>query len=154
MPVWSILGSVIRLCVRNSCGIRRGLLLGAGLAVVSGTAGCRSTPAYQGASHDVLATYHYRKLRSDLPGTIRVPAAIAAAESSLRSRGYAIRSSTSTEDRGRIEAALPDAGLFEEVVVLAEAIDASTRIEILIEPMGDQKRSRAIMDGILTRLGL
>src|SRR4029453_17052936 len=67
MPVWSILGSVIRLCVRNSCGIRRGLLLGAGLAVVSGTAGCRSTPAYQGASHDVLATYHYRKLRSDLP---------------------------------------------------------------------------------------
>jgi hypothetical protein len=143
--------------LRKKCGSTASRRLGA-LALLFGCvallAGCRAAPAYQGVKHEVLATYQYRRLRTDIPGSVRVPAAIAAAESSLRNRGYAVRSSTATEDRGRVEAVPPDAGLFEEVVVSAAAVGGATRVDIVIEPMGDQVRSRAIMDGILSRLGL
>lgn len=114
---------------------------------------CRSQPAPAGGTHETLATYSYRKLSADLPDSVRVQAAAAAAQAALLDSGYSIKESAVTDDSARIEALPPDAGMLEKVVVTVAAAGASTRIGIVVEPWGNQARSRAILDRILSRLG-
>jgi hypothetical protein len=100
-----------------------------------------------------VATYRYRRLTADLPPEIRVPAVIAAARTALLERGYAIQASSATEEQGSVSAAPPDPDLFESIEVLATQSPTGTHIRIITQPLGDQTRSRAVLDGILAKLG-
>lgn len=102
----------------------------------------------------MLATYRFRTLTSELPGDVRVPSLVAASEAALRRRGYAVRSSTSTEFNGAVDAVRHNADDLESLQVRIDARSSgSTRIEIRSEPLGDQAESRAILDAILAELG-
>lgn len=138
------------LCLRRHVALRA-------LPVVlmtMGGVGCKTTPAYQGSQRDVLASYRGRRLSAELPPTVRVPAAVAAAKAALMERGYAIRRSSSTEDSGQVDAVPADAGFMESISVDVRQSSGGTRIQIITSPFGSQTSSRAILDSILTNLGL
>jgi hypothetical protein len=134
----------------------RALALAAGgLIAASGAApaGCASEPRLQGDG-PVMATHSLGTLSAELGDDIRVQAVIAAAGDALRSRGYMIESSSATADAGRISARPPQARRFERVIVRAELTTTGTRATVAVRPTGDEARARAILDGILARLGL
>lgn len=119
-----------------------------------GLGGCKAKAGYQGSDRDVMAAYGVRKLRTELPATVRVPAVVAAADATLRDRGYGVTKSHATEDSGRVEAEPRTAGPLHEIVVTAKVIPDGTRVEVLMKPWGNEAKSRAILDGILVRLGM
>jgi hypothetical protein len=119
----------------------------------AGLAGCKAQAVSQGSERHVTASYRFRTLTADLPPDIRVPAATAAAQAALRSRSYAVKESTVTADAGRIEATPVDAGLLDKIIVSVKETGSNARIHVRVEPMGDQAKSRAILDSILTQLG-
>lgn len=121
--------------------------------IASALGGCNAEHAYHG-SGDILASYSVRTLKADLPPSIRVPGAIAAAGSALRSRGYAVVSSEATEDKGRVVATAPGATMGERTVVTVRQTDTGVRVSITAEPFGDESRSRLVLDAMLARLGL
>lgn len=129
-------------------------VLGALMIAAVSLPACKARPAYQGADRSIVAAYRIRKLRTELPPSVRVQAVVLAADAALRDRGYAVTSSRATEESGHIEAEPRGAGDFESVEVTARVIASGTRIEIRINPWGDEPKSRAILDGILARLGL
>jgi hypothetical protein len=137
--------------MRKFCGRTAAVIIGLPLA---GVPGCRGVDAYQGQRGDTRATYRYRRLSADLPASARVPAVVAAAEATLRGRGYTVTAAGTTEDNGHVDATPAQAGAFESVRVGVRQSSAGTRIEILVEPAGDQVRSRAILDSILATLGI
>jgi hypothetical protein len=117
-------------------------------------AGCSAKPAYQGQDRGVLAVYRFRTLSATLPGEIRVPAIVAASEAALRQRGYTVTHSSMSEDSARIDAEAHDAGLLESVCVKARVRPGEeTSLDIRFEPLGDQTKSRALLDTILAQLG-
>jgi hypothetical protein len=136
--------------MRKNCRWNRFMLL---VPVVLMT-GCNGTPAYQGSDREILATYRVRRLGAELPGTVRVPAALAAAKAALLRRGYAIKSATATEDAGEVTAVPADAGLLESLSIDIRRSSRGTRVQIIAEPIGDQTKSRAVLDAMLTELGL
>jgi hypothetical protein len=123
-------------------------------AMLGALAGCKARHGYQGSDGEVLAGYGVRKLRTELPARVRVQAVVAAADAALRDRGYAVKTAHATEDLGRVVAEPPGAGPLQSVVVTAEVVPDATRVEVLLKPWGDEARSRAILDGILVRLGM
>jgi hypothetical protein len=132
-----------------------GVMLVAGSLACLGLAACKSEHAYQGPRHDILASYNFRTLTCSVERDVRVPAVIAAAEVTLRQRGYSINSSRTTEESGEVEAEPFDANILESVIVKArQDRGLSTKIDVRIEPLGDQVKSRSILDAILSNLGL
>ena len=140
--------------MRNSCPGRTHRLALFFTLACAALAGCRGTPAYQGNQRDILATFRFRRLCADLPATVRVPAAVAASKAALLGRGYTIQSATATEDSGHVDAAPADAAMLESISVDIRQTPSATRIQIIAEPIGSQSRSRAILDAILSNLGL
>ena len=114
---------------------------------------CKATPAPQGKDGAVTGNFQIRKLTADLPPEVRVPAVIAAARATLIERGYSIQSFDATEDSGTVSAVPPDAGWFESVEVRARQTGTGTEVRIVHEPVGNQTRSRSILDGVLAKLG-
>jgi len=126
--------------------------LALGIALLTG---CQAQHAYQGPRHDVLASYRFRTLTCSVEREVRVPAVVAAAEATLRERGYSVTNSRASEETGEVEGEPFDPKILESVVVKAKMSKRqSTTIDVRIEPLGDQVRSRAILDGILSNLGL
>lgn len=116
--------------------------------------GCQTRNAAQGSDRTVIASYRGRELTADLPPHIRVPSIAAAAEATLRHRGYGITTKASTEDYARVEGEGPRAGVLERVIVRARQTPGKTRVQIVAEPLGDQTLSRSVLDEILASLGL
>lgn len=125
------------------------LLLLAALAL----SGCRATPAYQGSNQQVLATYHYRNLSADLPPDTRIPAIAVAARATLLERGYSIESESITEDHADFSAVPPNPDLFESLDVTIKQTNGGPQVRVTAQPLGDQPKSRAILEGILAKLG-
>lgn len=121
--------------------------------VTAAAVGCRSRPAVHGSDQSLVATYRARTLHAVLPATVRVQAVVAAADIALRDRGYAVTGSRSGEDAGTVEGRPADPRFMESVAVHARVVPEGTRVLVRFEPLGDESRSRAILDGILTRLG-
>lgn len=113
-----------------------------------------STTVQDHGRQNISAGYSGSTLSANLPASVRVQAAIAAAESALRDRGYAIGQRRSTEDTGFVNATPPNAGWMEKTTVAARVSGPGTRITVEVHPWGDQALSRAILDDILKRLGL
>lgn len=120
--------------------------------LVALTVGCKAKPAWQGRG-DVLALYQFRTLTAEFPDQIGVPAVVASAESALRSRGYAVTRSETTRDKGVVHAKKPDPSTLEKVVVIVRLSRLGTRVELRMDPLGNEAQSRAILDDMLVRLG-
>lgn len=107
----------------------------------------------QGASR-TSASYTLPKLSTSLPEWVTPRAVAAAAEQTLRDRGYAVTSSTATTDRIKVVARAPNTGPLKRYVVKGEWTRNGSSVSVKCDPLGDEVRSRAILDGILARLGL
>ena len=114
---------------------------------------CQSSYRPQGSSGTV-GTYSFGRASVRIAEPVRIPTIIAAANASLRSRGYTIESTESSVDEGKIIARQPDFKSFEKLVVSAALVPAGVEISITQQPFGDEERSRALMDSVLQRLGL
>jgi hypothetical protein len=106
----------------------------------------------------MVATYHatYRgwTLTTNLPAEARVPAVVAAAEQTLRARGYTITTSDSTEEVGEIIAHPPRTTNLPRIVIASSRGVSSTTVDMRVEPFGDQELCRSVLDGMLQRMGM
>ena len=120
--------------------------------VVVALAGCESTPKQQGSQSQLTATYKMGALSAVVPA--KVPAVMAAAEQTLRDRGYAIESSASTTEQGGIIARPPayNLGKTMKIDVASTATDETT-ITLSPNPW-DETLLRITLDRILARLGM
>lgn len=115
-------------------------------------AACSPQLSSHGREH-ITAAYSLGTLTCDLPDSVRVPAIMAAAEGALRGRGYSISAKASTDDRGRIYARAPRESRIEGVSIEARVTGAGHQVSVHVDPLGDDARSRALLDDILARLG-
>lgn len=115
-------------------------------------AGCEATPKQQGSQSQLTATYKMGALSAVVPA--KVPAVMAAAEQTLRDRGYAIESSASTTEQGGIIARPPayNLGKTMKIDVASTAADETT-ITLSTNPW-DETLLRITLDRILARLGM
>ncbi len=124
----------------------------AGSIVVVALSGCEATPKQQGSQSQLTATYKMGALSAVVPA--KVPAVMAAAEQTLRDRGYAIESSASTTEQGGIIARPPayNLGKIMKIDVASTATDETT-ITLSTNPW-DETLLRITLDRILARLGM
>lgn len=122
------------------------------VAVVPALSACSPQLSSHGREH-LTAAYSLGVLECELPDAVRVPAIMAAAEGALRGRGYSISSKASTDDRGRIYARAPRDSSVEGVSIEARVTSTGHRVSIHIDPLGDDTRSRVLLDDVLARLG-
>ncbi|HEX8876572.1 MAG TPA: DUF3568 family protein [Phycisphaerales bacterium] len=115
-------------------------------------AGCEATPKQQGSQSQLTATYKMGALSAVVPA--KVPAVMAAAEQTLRDRGYAIESSASTTEQGGIVARPPAYNLGKTLKVdIASTANDETSITLSAQPW-DETLLRITLDRILARLGM
>lgn len=135
----------------------RGLMIGFCLLVAGAgvlATGCSPVVKAHGRQGTVEATYARRTLSATLPASARVPAVIAAAEETVRARGYSVERSTATEEVGVLVARPPRTTDFPVITIDADVVPGATRVRLTVSPFGDQEMSRSILDGTLQRLGL
>jgi|ERR1043165_8486507 hypothetical protein len=129
------------------------------LALLAMLAACASKPVPQGESR-TMAAYSLGSLAATLPERARVQGVTAAADATLRSRGYAVTATRSTADAGHVYAKSPvHPGPFAisaatYVDVSAHIVGSGTEVSIKVGDFGDEAESRAILDDILRRLDL
>jgi hypothetical protein len=116
-------------------------------------AACSPQAKVQG-NKDTVATYHRMTLRANLPDESRVPAVIAAADQTLRARGYTVVRSSATEEKGELVAHPPRTTNLPRIVIESERGVSSTIVDLRVDPFGDQDLCRSVLDGMLQRLGL
>lgn len=105
-------------------------------------------------SNPIYATQSLGDLEAVIPEQMPVRAVIAAAEATLRDRGYTIWATRTTDERGRIEARPPSRDMGRKWVVEAwAATREQTAISISGGPWDDDQAARVLMDAILQRLG-
>ncbi len=110
-------------------------------------------PVSQGRTN-VMATYDMPHLSAVLPVEARVPAVIAAAEATVRARGYAVVDISSAEEIGKVVARPPRTSDIPTVRIESYKVFQGTKVVVTFWPWGDNAASRSILDGILQRLGL
>lgn len=131
--------------------LARVLVLSAPLALLA-LAGCEATPKQQGSQSQLTATYKMGALSAVIPA--KVPAVMAAAEQTLRDRGYAIESSASTTEQGGIVARPPAYNLGKTLKIdIASTASDQTSITLSAQPW-DETLLRITLDRILARLGM
>lgn len=131
--------------------LTRIVTLVAPLALIA-LAGCEATPKQQGSQSQLTATYRMGALSAVIPA--KVPAVMAAAEQTLRDRGYAIVSSASTTEQGGIVARPPSYNLGKTLKIdVASTATDETSITLSAQPW-DETLLRITLDRILARLGM
>jgi hypothetical protein len=148
LPIWSFLRPYT--LEPDMTRVAAALIVG----VASCLGACSPQVKSQGQHKDVTATYSTGTLTSTLPDTARVPAIIAAADQTLRARGYAVQRSNATEEVGEIVANAPRYNNYPRVKLRALRQSGGTNVEVSVEPFGDQELSRSVLDGVLQKLGL
>jgi len=140
--------------------LRLVMALGA-VGVVMGSVGCqRPTYREQGGTLTVYGVYANGVLASLTPPETRVPAVMAAAEETLRRRGYTITRRDITEDLGVLRAEPPHAvvrspvTVRDPVTVRAVLERDGTMVTVRVGRLGNEAASRAILDEMLRRVGL
>jgi hypothetical protein len=126
------------------------------LLLVGCLAGCSAPEArydWHGTSQ-TLAAFDSGSLHAELPGSVPVQSAVAAASMVLERRGYTITASESTDDRGRVVARPADAKLLRKITVTSRLTQTGTAVSIRTDPGGHEHISRDILERMLTRLGL
>lgn len=128
----------------------------AGLLVCFAVAsGCQPSVSSQGQRRDVMAAYQFRTLEARLGPEVQVLTVKAAAEQALRSRGYVIAAASGGNDRCRVVARSSGDGDWDQLVIESWVADRppATVVTVTCEPWGNEALSRAVLDGVLNRLG-
>jgi hypothetical protein len=144
--------------------VARFIAIAATLVFTFALPACKSVSAVAGSKRDITAKYAYRTLKAVVPETLRVPTVAIAADQALRNRGYMVASREITEDQARVEGLPPrDTSATHPLRSIDKAIvnidlvsgrtGPGTRIQITLDPLGDQAKSRAILDEMLQILG-
>lgn len=130
-------------------------VLGVGLAAAGCSSASSSREVYVGSrSNPIYATYSFGALEAQIPEPLPVRSAGAAAEATLRERGYMITSVRTTDDLVRVEARPPSREGGKRWVVESRATsDGQTLLSVECRPWGEDGASRVMMDAILQRLG-
>jgi hypothetical protein len=123
----------------------------AGLAAVG--AGCNPTYRTHGASN-IVGRYTPDKLTAELPGSISVASAVAAAEEQFRDQGYSILESKSTESEGTVVALAPRMNDYPRATVRITAGDGVTRVAIWKSLINEEALCRGILSRMCAKLGL
>lgn len=105
-----------------------------------------------GEKREILAEYSFGQLSATLPAEVGVATLRAAAESTLRSRGYVIIESASTDDRMRVVGTSRVDGRSEPTTISAKVTYSGVRVMIESGAFGDEGVSRVILDDVLRRL--
>lgn len=116
-----------------------------------GLVGCQARVTHVAGN---TAMYAGRTLTTTLPDDVRVPAVLAAADATMRARGYTVRHRRDTMDNGFVVAVPPERSLGEKVTVHASIARGGTFVQITADPFGNHALSAAILDAVLQRLGL
>lgn len=133
----------------------RSIAVALGASALMGALGaCATTEVQTQGDSRTQASYTLPKLTASLPEWVTPRAVAAAAEQTLRDRGYSVLSSAATTDSVKVVAKAPGTGPLKKHVVRASWNRSGSTVTVKSEPFGDETRSRAILDGILARLGL
>lgn len=124
------------------------------LASLCALASCNSAEVQTQGSRETEASYAMRSLTAALPEWVTPQAVAAAAEQTFRDRGYSVTSAVATTDSVRVVAREPNTGTLRKLIVTASWNRAGSSVSVVATPLGDQVRSRVILDGVLARLGL
>lgn len=136
----------------SRCVVRLSLL-GALGALAFGCA--KPVTTTHGRDQSVQAEYAMGNLEANLPATVGVLSVRASAEQTLRSRGYVITESFGSRDRFRTEASGPGSnGRRDQTSVEAWLTPSGTRVRIEAGLFGDEAAAKAVLDEMLTRLGM
>lgn len=102
-----------------------------------------------------MANYAMGTLSTILGPEVSVPTLRAAAENTLRARGYVITDSTGTADSMRVKGASRSGseGRLEPTVISARVTYSNTSLDVASGTFGDEAASRAILDDLLRRVG-
>ncbi|MBS0187180.1 MAG: DUF3568 family protein [Planctomycetes bacterium] len=114
--------------------------------------GCQVATQLQGKAAEVAANYKAGTLTATI--NAEPSQVLAAAEQTLRDRGYSIDEKGATEQQGGLFARPPAFNLGRTIRVnVVTTVDNATNIAITTNPW-DESLARITLDGILQRLGL
>ncbi|MBS0191326.1 MAG: DUF3568 family protein [Phycisphaerales bacterium] len=122
-----------------------------GLSLAS-LAGCQVTTKVEGATQQAVANYE----SGTLTATLNAPpaAVLAAAEQTLRDRGYSIESNSSTKEQGAIVARPPNYNLLKTTkIAVGPTGEGQSAVAITTNPW-DENLARITLDGMMKRLGM
>lgn len=134
--------------------IARAALLSLCASCLLSLVGCATTEVQTQGDSRTQASYTLPKLTASLPEWVTPRAVAAAAEQTLLDRGYAVLSTSATTDSVKVIGKAPGTGPLKKHVIRASWNRSGSSVTVKSEPFGDETRSRAILDGILSRLGL
>lgn len=117
-------------------------------------AGACNGPALEVGHSGVMASTSLGTLEATLPPTVSVLAIGVAAENALRARGFTTTSRSASEDHFRMTARQAAAGMLDSVSVWVDTVPDGPGLRVRFEPLGDETRSRVLMEAILAELGL
>jgi hypothetical protein len=137
---------------KSSFRLSSSRLLATGLVLLA-AAGCNPTYRTHGTTN-IVGRYTGVELMADLPGTISVSAALAAAEEQFRDQGYSILRSSATDQSGEVVALPPRTNDFPRATVKITAGDGVTKVSIWKSPINEEALCRGILTRICRKLGL
>lgn len=123
------------------------------LIALSSLTACNPTYRTHGQSN-IVARYSGIELTADLPSSVSVNAALAAAEEQFRDQGYSILSSTATEMGGEVVGLAPRANDYPRATVKVAAGDGVTKVAIWKSPINEEALCRGILTRMCRKLGL
>ncbi|MBX3358902.1 MAG: hypothetical protein KF745_10790 [Phycisphaeraceae bacterium] len=129
----------------------RQILMGFKLGGVLVLAAC-SSPGSAGRS-GVAAGYSFGRLKTELGPEVSVQTIAAAAERTLRKRGYSVFIDPHTEDRAVVQGRGPKSAEHETTTVESWVTKSGTVVEVYVSPWGDEGASYAILDEVLASIG-
>lgn len=106
-----------------------------------------------GRDGQVMVETYGGRVEARFPADVSLPALRAAAESTLRARGYVITDSTGGATRFRTVAAAPSERGGESVTVEGWPVPGGSRLRVEPGLFGDETAARSLVDAVLARLG-
>lgn len=120
--------------------------------MIAALAGCRAQPAPVGAS-GTPAIYEWGVLHAELPVNLDVLTVSAAAEVTLRERGYSITHRAGLADRAELLGSPGGGYSIPDVLVVVSNAAQGTGLAVKVMPLGDEVYARVLMESILNKLG-
>jgi hypothetical protein len=127
-------------------------VLGLAIGAAALSTGCETASKVQGKAGEIIANYKAGTLNASLNAN---PASVlAAAEQTLRDRGYSIEQNATTEHQGGLYARPPSYNLGRTIRIdVSPTASDGSNIAITTNPW-DESLARITLDGILERMGM
>jgi len=147
----------VSVCARGSCRVLAACIAA---ALLVGVVGCASQSKH--GETGLTATYSFGALSVEFPARrVDLEQVASASRAAAERRGYTITKDSRTGDRFTITAEGPrDGGTLSSVTPRSPVdfsgtmTNDSTRLEVRVWPLGDERVSRALLDETVAMLGL